>query len=37
MGFGVIEVAGNGAVYIQIEINVGVFMYIAEKMPCTTS
>lgn len=34
---GVIEVAGNDAIYIQIEINGEDFMYIAEKVPCTTS
>ena len=35
--FGVIEVAETSAIYIQIEINGGDFMYIAEKVPCTTS
>lgn len=35
--FGVIEVAGNGAIYIQIEINGEDFMCIAKKVPCTTS
>lgn len=35
--FGVIEVAGNSAIYILIEINGEDFMHIAEKLPCTTS
>lgn len=35
--FGVIEVAGIGAIYIQIEINGEDCMHFAEKVPCTTS